>query len=71
MVFLPRKHSDKPALLIELKWNRSAKGALHQIKKRGYVQALEGYKGNLLLVGINYDKKSKTHQCEIESMAVR
>jgi len=66
MVFLPRKHCGKPALLIELKWARSAQGALEQIKKREYMQALNDYKGNLLLVGINYDKKSKSHQCEIE-----
>lgn len=66
MVFLPRKHCTKPALLIELKWNRSAKGALHQIKERGYIQALRDYRGSLLMVGINYDKKSKIHQCEIE-----
>ncbi len=66
MVFLPRKHCDKPALLIELKWSRSAEGAIRQIKDRKYVQALQDYSGKLLLVGINYDKKSKMHQCEIE-----
>lgn len=66
MVFLPRKHCDKPALLIELKWDRSAEGAISQIKKQKYVQALQDYGGKLLLVGINYDKKSKIHQCEIE-----
>ncbi len=66
MVFLPRKHCSKPALLIELKWNQSAKGAIAQIKKQEYVQALNDYKGNLLLVGINYNKKSKSHKCKIE-----
>lgn len=69
MVFLPRKHCDKPALLIELKWNRSAEGAIRQIKNRKYVQALQDYGGKLLLVGINYDKKNKIHQCEIEQFA--
>lgn len=68
MVFLPRKHCDKPALLIELKWNRSAKGAIDQIKRQGYMQVLNHYKGNVLLVGINYDRKSKTHECEIEEL---
>lgn len=66
MVFLPRKHCSKPALLIELKWNQSAKGAIAQIKKQEYVQALNDYKGNLLLAGINYNKKSKSHKCKIE-----
>ena len=69
MVFLPRKHCDKPALLIELKWNRSAEGAIRQIKKQEYIEVLRDYGGNLLLVGINYDKKSKKHQCEIEQFA--
>ena len=69
MVFLPRRHSDKPAIIVELKWNHSAKGAIYQIKEREYMKALEDYKGNLLLVGIDYDKKSKTHKCEIEKMS--
>lgn len=69
IVFLPRKHCDKPALLIELKWNRSAEGAIRQIKKQEYIEALRDYGGEILLVGINYDKKRKLHQCEIEQFA--
>ena len=57
MVFVPRKHSDKPAFIVELKWDHSAKGAINQIKQRKYVEALKDYKGKLLLVGINYNKK--------------
>ena len=59
VVFLPRKDSDKPAMVIELKWNRTAEGAIGQIKEKKYVQVLKNYKGNLLLVGINYDEKKK------------
>ena len=55
-----------PALVIELKWDKSAKGALEQIKRRKYCKSLEEYKGNILLVGINYDKKTKEHECVIE-----
>ena len=67
LVFLPRKsHPDKPALIIELKWDKSAPGAIYQIKDRKYVHALQEYHGNLLLIGINYDKKSKTHECQID-----
>lgn len=62
---LPRRHTDKPALIVELKWNQSEHVAIGQIKNRQYVKALEEYSGNLLLVGINYDKKSKTYQCVI------
>ena len=66
IVFLPRKSSAKPAMIIELKWDKSATGAIAQIKNKGYVQALETYSGNILLVGINYSKKSKRHSCIIE-----
>ena len=68
VVFLPRKGSHKPAMVVELKWNQSAMGALAQIKEKQYVQALREYQGNLLLVGINYDKESKKHECVIEEM---
>lgn len=64
----PRYKENYPALIVELKWNQSAKTALEQIKKRNYTQALEQYTGNMLLVGINYDKKSKEHTCCIEQV---
>ncbi len=65
--FLPRKlHQDKPAAIIELKWDKSAKGAIDQIRNRQYGEALSDYQGELLLVGINYDKKTKMHDCVIE-----
>lgn len=68
LVFLPLTSSDKPALVVELKYNRTAKAALEQIKERNYTQALEGYTGEILLVGINYEKgkKEKPHSCVIE-----
>ncbi|MBR6105056.1 MAG: AAA family ATPase [Paludibacteraceae bacterium] len=55
-----------PALVIELKHNKSAESALEQIKKRNYCQALDQYYDNLLFVGINYDEKTKEHTCKIE-----
>ena len=54
-----RMHLDKPAVVIELKWNKSASGALAQIKEKHYGNALKDYQGNILLVGINYDKATK------------
>ena len=70
VVYLPRKnHMDKPAMIIELKWDKSAEGAIAQIKDKKYVKALEEYKGNMLLVGVNYDKENKKHQCVIEEAA--
>ncbi|XCP85437.1 AAA family ATPase [Roseburia hominis] len=66
IVFLPHRYSDKPAIIVELKWNKTVAGAISQIKERKYVKALENYGGELLLVGINYDKANKIHQCVIE-----
>ena len=58
--------NDYPALVVELKWNKSAKSALQQIKDRKYPASIEQYTGDILLVGINYDKKTKKHECVIE-----
>ena len=67
---IPRKlHSDKPAVVIELKKDKDAQGAIEQIRQKNYVNALADYKGNLLLVGINYDR-DKNHSCIIEKMTV-
>ena len=66
MVFLPKRTSLNPALVLELKWDKTAEGAISQIKRKGYVSALKEYKGNILLVGINYEKKNKKHICRIE-----
>lgn len=58
--------STYPALVIELKWNKNAKTALQQIKDKRYPESILDYTGAILLVGINYDKGSKKHQCLIE-----
>ena len=67
LVFLPRKKfPEKPALVVELKWDKKADAAIEQIKRKEYCQSLKEYQGNILLVGINYDKRTKNHQCVIE-----
>ena len=68
IVYLPKKISKKgkPALIIELKKDASAKVALEQIKERDYVSRVKEYTDNILLIGINYDSKSKQHSCIIE-----
>ena len=67
MVYVPRKKfSDKPALVVELKWDKNAKGAIDQIRQKEYCKSLEEYKGNILLVGVNYNPKTKLHECIIE-----
>lgn len=67
-VFIPKEEYrvDYPALVVELKWNKSAHTELQQIKDKKYPESLLQYTGNILLVGINYDKKSKAHECVIE-----
>ena len=67
-VFIPKPEykSTYPALIIELKWNKDTETALHQIKDRRYPESILNYTGEILLVGINYDKNSKKHQCLIE-----
>lgn len=62
----PEYRSDYPALIVELKWNQKAQTALQQIKEKQYPDSVLDYTGDILLVGINYDKKTKEHQCLIE-----
>ena len=70
VVYFPKKDSVLPALLIELKWNKTEKGALDQIKERYYPDEIQKYGGEILLVGINYDKDAppgkRKHSCVIE-----
>ena len=57
---------ESPALVVELKWNHNAETAIQQIKDKNYVGAISSYTGEILMVAISYDKKSKRHCCEIE-----
>ena len=66
IVYLPQRGSPYPALIIEMKWDKSDESAISQIKQKNYPAVLRNYGGELLLVGINYDLKEKTHQCRIE-----
>ena len=66
IVLIP--YRDKPAMIIELKWNREAKTAIDQIKEKQYPKGLEKYQDQLLLVGICYDKQTKKHTCTIETI---
>ena len=70
VVYLPKRDIAKPALLIELKWNKSAKGAISQIRDKQYADWIKEYTGDILLVGINYDDE-KGHECMIEKFVKR
>jgi len=66
LVLIPRKNVDSPAIVLELKFNKDADAAIDQIKRRQYPAKLQDYTDRLLLVGINYDRETKTHSCRIE-----
>ena len=66
LVFLPKRRSTLPAMIVELKWNKDAEGAIKQIKDRNYPKVLTNYGGKIILVGVNYDEDTKTHDCVIE-----
>ena len=63
--FIPIDKKD-PAMVVELKYDKDAESAIKQIKKRNYPKVFENYLDNLLLVGVNYDKTTKVHDCVIE-----
>ena len=72
LAYIP-KDSKYPAMLIEFKYEKDADTAISQIHRQKYPERLELYKGNLILVGINYDRtlsndsvEFKHHSCEIE-----
>ena len=69
LVLIPRKNVAKPAIVLELKYNNEVDAAIAQIKHKKYLSKLEQYTGDILLVGINYDKKEKLHTCTIESVS--
>lgn len=69
LTFLPRpQHAEKPALVIELKWDQTAEIAICQIKDKQYAGALKDYAGEVLLVGISYDRRTRQHTAVIEKI---
>ena len=66
LVLIPRKNVDSPAIVLELKYDKDADSAIAQIKRKQYPSKVAQHTGNLLLVGVNYDRDTKTHDCHIE-----
>ena len=66
LVMIPRRNVNKPALVVELKFNHTADTAIDQIKRKEYPAKIAEYTGCILLVGISYDKETKLHECKIE-----
>ena len=71
VAFLPKARTRVPAMVIELKWNRTAETALAQVRDRDYPAVLREWGGPVLLVGVSYDAKTKVHSCRIERLAAR
>ena len=69
-VFLPKPEYRRgyPALIVELKWKQNAETAIKQIREKKYPESMKQYTGEILLVGINYDKKTKKYTCHIEKV---
>ncbi len=68
LVFRPRKNNYNLAMIVELKYDKISEGAIEQIKKKQYVDCLKDYLGEILFVGINYNKDDKRHTCKIEKI---
>ena len=66
-LMLPRKRGV-PGIILELKYNRSAEEAVAQIRQKDYAREVLQFTDKVLLVGINYDKGLKRHQCIIEEI---
>ena len=66
VAYLPKKRSRLPAMVIELKWNKTSEGAIAQMKDRNYPAVLKAYGGDVILVEINYSEKTNRHTCRIE-----
>ena len=69
VVYLPKRISKYPAVIVELKWNITSEGAIKQIKENHYPAVLADYGGEIFLVGINYNEKTKAHSCVIEKVS--
>lgn len=68
LVFIPKKkYKEKPIMVVELKWDKSPSGAIRQILDKKYPDSLKDKNTDILLVGINYNQKTRNHECQIVS----
>ena len=70
VVFIPKRDTALPAMIVELKWNKSADSAIEQIRAKNYPAILKRYTGEMLLVGVNYNEKTKERSCKIEKITI-
>ena len=66
IVFVPLPNSQRPAIVVELKYDQSADTAISQIKRKNYPASLKGFSKRIILCGINYNKSTSKHEVEME-----
>jgi RecB family endonuclease NucS len=66
LVMMPRKNTTTPAIIVELKYDDTVDTAIDQIHRRQYPAKVAEYTGDIVLVAISYDRKTKEHRCRIE-----
>ena len=66
MVFIPLHNSSHPAIVVELKYDKSADSAIDQIHRKEYPASLKGFSKRIILCGINYNKSTSKHEVEME-----
>ncbi len=73
VAFIPKYPTQNyPAFIVELKVNSSTDTAMQQIEDRKYGSNLLQYRGNMILVAVNYDPNAsdKKHTCQIKDFVV-
>lgn len=70
VVFIPKRKTPDPAMVVELKWNKTSDAAISQIRNKNYPALLKDYEGEVVLVGVNYNDKTKEHTCKIERITI-
>jgi hypothetical protein len=58
--------SPRPAIVVELKYDKTADSAISQIKRKNYPKSLQGFTKRIVLCGINYNKETSKHEVEME-----
>ena len=66
MVFIPLPKSTRPAIVVELKYDKTADSAIDQIKRKEYPKSLVGFSKKIVLCGINYNKTTSKHEVVME-----
>lgn len=71
IAFIPCENANRPAVLVELRLNENAKGAIKQIESNKYHESLSQItSGDAIIVCINFNKKEKNHTCMIKKYSI-